>query len=159
MASSPVARLVGAGLVAGLAGLGYAAGVEVRSFTLRRCDVPVLPPSSRPIRVLHLSDLHLTPHQAHKMAWLESLARLAPDLVVNTGDNIAHPDSVRPLVAALGRLRDVPGVFVFGSNDYSAPALRNPVRYLLPDDGSRNVHTPQLPWKDLRAEFVDAGWT
>src|SRR4051794_2131479 len=158
MASSPVARLVGAGLVAGLAGLGYAAGVEVRSFTLRRFDVPVLPPSSRPIRVLHLSDLHLTPHQAHKMAWLESLARLEPDLVVNTGDNIAHPDSVAPLLAALGRLLDVPGVFVFGSNDYFSPTLRNPVRYLLPDDGQRNTRSPELPWKDLRAAFVDAGW-
>ena len=65
MATTPVARLVGAGLVAGLAGVGYAAGVEVRSFTVRRFDVPVLPPGSRPVRILHLSDLHLTPHQAH----------------------------------------------------------------------------------------------
>ena len=158
MATSPVARLVGAGLVAGLAGVGYAAGVEVRSFTVRRFDVPVLPAGSRPIRILHLSDLHLTPHQAHKMAWLESLARLEPDLVVNTGDNIAHPDSVAPLLAALGRLLDVPGVFVFGSNDYFSPTLRNPVRYLLPDNGQRNTRSPELPWKDLRAAFVDAGW-
>jgi uncharacterized protein len=156
--ASPLARLLGLGALAGVAGLGYAAGIEVRSFTVRRVDVPVLPPGSRPIRVLHVSDLHLTPRQAHKLAWLESLARLEPDLVVNTGDNIAHPDSVQPLLDAFGRLRDVPGVFVFGSNDYFAPSLRNPVRYLLPDDGSRNTHTPQLPWKDLRAEFVASGW-
>jgi predicted MPP superfamily phosphohydrolase len=153
-----MARLLGLGALAGVAGLGYAAGIEVRSFTVRRVDVPVLAPGSRPIRVLHVSDLHLTPRQAHKLAWLESLARLEPDLVVNTGDNIAHPGSVQPLLDALGRLRDVPGVFVFGSNDYFAPSLRNPVRYLLPDDGSRNTHTPQLPWKDLRAEFVASGW-
>ena len=159
MAPSRFARIAGLGVLAGVAGLGYAAGIEVRSFTLRRVDVPVLPAGSRPIKVLHLSDLHLTPRQAHKLAWLDSLARLEPDLVVNTGDNIAHRDSVGPLVAALGRLRDVPGVFVFGSNDYYAPTLRNPLRYLLPDDGRRNVHSPQLPWKDLRAEFVDAGWT
>jgi len=159
VAPSRFARIAGLGVLAGVAGLGYAAGIEVRSFTLRRVDVPVLPAGSRPIKVLHLSDLHLTPRQAHKLAWLDSLARLEPDLVVNTGDNIAHRDSVGPLVAALGRLRDVPGVFVFGSNDYYAPTLRNPVRYLLPDDGRRNVHSPQLPWKDLRAEFVDAGWT
>ena len=38
-----------------------------------------------------------------------------------------------------------PGVFVLGSNDYFAPTLRNPVRYLLPDDGQRNTHTPPLP--------------
>jgi predicted MPP superfamily phosphohydrolase len=156
--SSPLTRLLGLGALAGGAALGYAAGIEVRSFTLRRVDVPVLPAGSDPIRVLHLSDLHLTPRQAHKLAWLDSLSRLEPDLVVNTGDNLAHPDSVGPLLAALGRLRDVPGVFVFGSNDYFAPTLRNPVRYLLPDDGRRNVNSPQLPWKDLRAEFVDSGW-
>ena len=156
--ASPLARLVGLGALAGVAGLGYAAGIEVRSFTVRRVDVPVLPAGSRPIRVLHVSDLHLTPRQAHKLAWIESLARLEPDLVVNTGDNLAHPDSVQPLLDAFGRLRDVPGVFVFGSNDYFAPSVRNPVRYLLPDDGTRNTHTPQLPWKDLRAEFVGSGW-
>jgi uncharacterized protein len=158
MGSSPLTRLLGLGVLAGAVGLGYAAGIEVRSFTVRRFDVPALPPGSRPIRVLHLSDLHLTPHQAHKLAWLESLARLDPDLVVNTGDNLAHPDSVRPLVDALGPLRRVPGVFVFGSNDYFAPTLRNPARYLFPDDGRRNTDTRQLPWKDLRAEFVDSGW-
>ena len=41
----------------------------------------------------------------------------------------------------------MPGVFVFGSNDYFAPTLRNPLRYLLPDDGQRNTHAPQLPWQ------------
>ena len=158
MASSALARLIGLGAVAGAAGLAYAAGIEVRAFTVRRVDVPVLEPGSRPIRVLHLSDLHLTPHQAHKLAWIDSLGRLEPDLVVNTGDNIAHRDSVQPLVQALGSLRTVPGVFVFGSNDYFSPTLRNPVRYLLPDDGRRSTHTPQLPWKDLRAELVEAGW-
>lgn len=157
MAPSPL-RLLGLATLAGAAGLAYAAGIEVRAFTVRQVDVPVLPPGHRDIRVLHVSDLHLTPRQAHKLAWIESLGRLEPDLVVNTGDNIAHPDSVQPLLDAFGRLRDVPGVFVFGSNDYFAPSMRNPVRYLLPDDGTRNTHTPQLPWKDLRAELVDSGW-
>ena len=53
------------------------------------------------------------------------------------------------MLDALGALLDVPGVFVFGSNDYFAPSLRNPVRYLLPDDGQRNTHTPRLPYGDL----------
>src|SRR4051794_4526109 len=159
MASSPLARVLGLGVVAGLAGLGYAAGIEVRQFTVRRFDIAVLPAGSRPLRVLHLSDLHLMPHQAHKLAWLESLARLEPDLVVNTGDNLSHPDSVAPLLAALEPLRDLPGVFVFGSNDYFAPTLRNPVRYLLPDNGRRNTYTPKLPYDDLRAGFEARGWT
>ena len=51
---------------------------------------------------------------------------------------------------ALGPLLDVPGVFVLGSNDYFAPTLRNPLRYLLPDNGKRHTHTPQLPWPELK---------
>jgi predicted MPP superfamily phosphohydrolase len=155
---STPAKVLGLGVLAGAAGLGYAAGIEVRNFTVRQVRVPVLPPGSRPIRVLHVSDLHLTPTQGRKLAWIASLAELEPDLVINTGDNLAHRESVAPLLDAFGRLLDVPGVFVFGSNDYFEPTMRNPLRYLLPDDGRRSVSSPQLPWKQLRQDFADAGW-
>jgi len=150
---------LGAGAVAGAATLAWSAGIEVRAFTTRHVRVPVLPPGHRPLKVLHLSDLHLTPSQGVKRRWLAGLADLEPDLVVDTGDNLAHRDSVDPLLDGLGRLLDVPGVFVFGSNDYFAPTLRNPLWYLLPDDGSRNTHTPALPWRDLRTGFERHGWT
>ena len=149
----------GLGAAAGLGALAYSAGIEVRSFVVRRVEVPVLPPGHRPLKVLHVSDLHLTPTQGTKRRWLASLADLEPDLVVNTGDNLAHPDSVDPLVEGFGPLLDVPGVFVFGSNDYFAPSLRNPLWYLLPDDGHRNTSTAKLPWRDLRAAFERRGWT
>ncbi|MFL6113524.1 MAG: metallophosphoesterase, partial [Catenulispora sp.] len=71
--------------VAGAAALGYAAGIEVRWFALRRVNLPVLPPGHRPLKVLHVSDLHLTPGQRSKQAWVRSLSALKPDLVVNTG--------------------------------------------------------------------------
>jgi predicted MPP superfamily phosphohydrolase len=158
MPSSWFARALGAGALTGAAGLAFSAGVEVRWFTVRRVDVPVLPPGSDPLRVLHLSDLHLTPSQGRKLAWLRSLRQLDPHLVVNTGDNLAHPESIAPLLDALGPLLDVPGVFVLGSNDYFAPSVRNPLRYLLPDNGKRHVKTPPLPWKDLTAGFTDRGW-
>ncbi len=150
-------RTVGVGALTGVAGIGYATGIEVRNFTVRHLDIACLPPGSRSIRVLHMSDLHLTPTQGRKRRWIASLADLEPDLVVNTGDNLAHKDSVGPLLEAFGRLREVPGVFVLGSNDYFAPKLRNPVKYLLPDDGARNTATPQLPWKELKAELSE-GW-
>jgi predicted MPP superfamily phosphohydrolase len=149
---------VGAGAAAGLGTLAYSAGVEVRNFVVRRVEVPMLPPDHRPLKVLHVSDLHLTPTQGVKRRWLSSLADLEPDLVVNTGDNLAHPDSVEPLLEGLGRLLDVPGVFVFGSNDYFAPKARNPLWYLFPDDGKRNTNTPKLPWRELRAAFDARGW-
>lgn len=146
------AALLGTGVTA------YSAGIEVRNFVVRRVTVPVLPPGRRPLRVLHISDLHLTPHQETKLRWLRSLADLQPDLVVDTGDNLAHMRAVPALLEAVDRLLDVPGVFVLGSNDYFAPSLRNPFWYLRPDDGRRNIRTSRLPFNDLRRGLVRRGW-
>jgi uncharacterized protein len=153
-----VTRTLALGALVGAAGVLYATSYEARAYTLRRVDMPVLPPGSAPLKVLHLSDLHMTPAQTKKQQWLRSLAELEPDLVVNTGDNLAHMQSVPVVLESLGKLLDVPGVFVMGSNDYFSPSLRNPLRYVLPDDGQRNVHTAKLPWRELRAGLESRGW-
>jgi uncharacterized protein len=150
-------RTVGAGLVAGAALATYGAW-EARQYTLREVSVPLLPVGHRPLRVLHLSDIHMAPDQRAKQEWLRGLAGLEPDLVIDTGDNLAHQRSVPVVLDALGALLDRPGVSVFGSNDYFSPGWRNPARYLLPDTGHRNTHTPQLPWRALRRGLTDAGW-
>lgn len=142
----------------GAAGLAYSAGYEVRAFRLREVEIPCLPADVDPIRVLHISDIHITPSQGRKAAWLRSLAALEPDLLINTGDNLSHHDAVPIVMDALGELRDVPGVYVFGSNDYWAPVLKNPLRYFLPDGGRKRVTGPPLPWRDLRRAFNDVGW-
>ena len=147
----------GALALGGLALTGYGLS-EARRYTLRRVELSLLPPGARPVRVLHLSDLHLTPGQSRKLEWIRGLAALEPDLVVDTGDNLSHRDAVPVLCEALGPLLDVPGVFVHGSNDYFEPTLRNPLRYLLPDDGSRHTESPELPWRDLSRRFGAAGW-
>jgi len=149
--------VVGSTAVAG-AGLTVYAAWEARAYTLREVSVPLLPAGHAPLRVLHLSDIHMTPAQTRKQDWLRSLGDLEPDLVVSTGDSLAHPDAVPVVVGALGSLLSVPGVFVFGSNDYYSPTLRNPIRYLLPDDGRRHIDKPQLPWPDLQMRFLEAGW-
>lgn len=151
-------RVAGAGALVGTAGLGYAAGIEVRNFALRRVEIACLPEKNRPFKVLHVSDLHMTPTQGRKQRWLTSLAALEPDLVVNTGDNLAHLRSVPVVLDAFGPLLDVPGVFVFGSNDYYAPTLRNPLLYLGPDRGRRNTDTARLPVEALRSSFTGHGW-
>ncbi|MFB9311441.1 metallophosphoesterase [Nocardioides plantarum] len=150
-------RSAATGAVAGAALTAYAAA-EARRYTLRRFDVPVLPPGARPVTVLHVSDLHMTPGQHRKQEWLRGLAALRPDLVIDTGDNLSHRDAVPVVCDALGPLLDVPGVFVHGSNDYFEPTVRNPLRYLLPDDGKRHTATPQLPWRELSRRFTTAGW-
>src|SRR5262245_16281605 len=109
--------------------IGYASVIERNAFVVREFTMPVLSPGSTPLRVLHISDIHMRPGQRHKQAWLRELARLEPDLVVNTGDNLAHPKAVPAVVQTLGDLLSVPGVFVFGSNDYFGPRLKNPANY------------------------------
>jgi predicted MPP superfamily phosphohydrolase len=124
------ARALGAGAAVGLGLLAYASLIERNAFTLRRVTVPVLDPGSSDITVLHLSDLHLAPWQKSKRAWVRSLAELKPDLVVNTGDNLGHPDALAALRGAFAGFSGTPGVFVNGSNDYFAPEIKNPLRYL-----------------------------
>ncbi len=50
----------------------------------------------------------------------------------------------------------MPGVFVFGSNDYFAPRPKNPLNYIT--NPSRRIHGEPLPWQDLRAAFTERGW-
>lgn len=151
--------LAGVGAAVAASGLGYGVIEANALFTLRRVDVTLLPPGQLPIRVLHLSDIHLVPYQRRKLSWLSTLAGLEPDLVVNTGDNISSPDAVEPLLDALGRLLDVPGVFVFGSNDYTAPTFRNPLVYFSgPSKKTASARTP-LPFETLRSAFTEHGWT
>jgi uncharacterized protein len=146
-----------AALMAGAAGLGWSL-VEAGAFTLRRFSLPVLPPGSSPLRVLHLSDLHLVPRQQRKIEWVRGLAALEPDLVVNTGDNLADLAAVPALLRAHGELLERPGVFVLGSNDYYAPRAKNPARYLLPSGGKRRIQGIRLPTEDLVSGFSAAGW-
>jgi uncharacterized protein len=142
---------------AGASAVGYAWAYERKAFRLRRCDVPVLPAGAAPVTVLHLSDLHATPGQPWKVSWVRALARLEPDLVVDTGDNLASVHGVPVVLDALEPLLDRPGAFVPGSNDWFAPRAKNPARYLLPDTG-RRLHGDRLPWGELREAMTSRGW-
>jgi uncharacterized protein len=151
--------IIGTATVAGAGVTAYAAIVERNWFALRRYDVAVLADGARPMRILHISDAHLTPGRHRLQSWLRSLDALEPDLVVNTGDSIAHPGAVQPFLAALGPLLDRPGVFVYGSNDLYSPEPRNPARYLWRTSAQDyRRHMPDLPWAELGEGMTAAGW-
>ncbi|MGY1746114.1 metallophosphoesterase [Blastococcus sp. SYSU D00695] len=145
-----------AAVASGAATLCYAGLYERTRWTLRRFDVPVLAPGSAPLRVLHVSDIHMTAGQRSKQEWLAGLAGLRPHLVVDTGDNLAGPDAVSPTLRALDGLLDVPGVFVTSSNDYYAPKPKNPLKYF--KKKHKRVHGDPLPWQDMRDAFTGRGW-
>jgi uncharacterized protein len=152
-------RTVAGAAALGAGGVAYASLVERNAFTLRRYTVPVLPSGTRPLRVLHVSDLHLVPTQDRKIEWVRGLAALSPDLVVNTGDNLADVQAVPAALRAMQPLFAFPGVFVMGSNDYYGPTPKNPARYL----SERHAQAPPgripLPVEELRAGLVAGGWT
>ena len=154
---SIVKGLLGVGGV-GAGCLAYAGLYEVNAFRLRRVTVPVLPSGALPIRVLHVSDVHMTPSARARQSWLSSLRALEPDLVINTGDNLAHEEAVPYVLDSFGRLLDRPGVYVWGANDYYAPKFKNPLRYLKGPSRSDRLPERTLPWQDLGRGFKAAGW-
>lgn len=155
---TPAARIALAIGAVGAAAFAWGSLVERRRFTLRQVQVPVLPAGAEPIRVLHVSDLHMAPWQRDKQEWVRSLAALRPDLVVNTGDNLGHRDGLEGIRHALQPFGGVPGVFVNGSNDYFGPVVKNPFGYF--GGPSRPVSKAErLDIGALHAFFADLGWT
>jgi predicted MPP superfamily phosphohydrolase len=152
-----LARTAGGVVAAGAAVFAYASFYERRRFTLREVTVPVLPAGSHPIRVLHLSDMHMAPWQHKKQRWVRELAALQPDLVVDTGDNTGHEQGIAAVEETLEAFRGVPGVFVHGSNDYYGPTPKNPFKYF-----TANTHAvqrqPDLDLPRLERLYASLGW-
>src|SRR5699024_12785210 len=122
-------RLLLGTAAAGAAGLAWSLA-EAQAFTVRRVEIPVLPPGTGPLRVFHISDLHLRPGQHRKIAWLRRLAELERDRGIRTGDDMADPMALPAVPRARGQLLGVPGVVGLGYNDYFSPQLERPARQL-----------------------------
>lgn len=153
-----VAGVVGAGAAAGALAAAWGVGIERHLYTVRHHVVRILEPAARPIRVLHLSDAHMAPWQRRKQDWIARLAGLRPDLIVNTGDNLGHPDGLRGIRAAFAPFAGVPGVFVHGSNDLYAPTPKNPFQYLA-GPSRRHSEPTRLDTDALDAYLSDElGW-
>ena len=159
---TPTSRAAGAVLagvaVAGLGALAWGTLVERNRFTVRHELLPVLPRGARPLTVLHLSDLHMAPWQEEKQAFIRSLVRYEPDLIVDTGDNLGHVDGLIGVKEALEPFEGVAGVFVHGSNDYVGPMFKNPFTYF-GGPSRRHTDAQELDTTALELFFEDElGW-
>ena len=101
--------------------------------------MPILPAGHAPIRVLHFSDLHLTPARKTEISDIKSFIDLAPDLVISTGDFLAHMQAVPVALGALDELLNLPGLFVFGSN-FDFFCIGPEVHYLCPPTHSSYLY-------------------
>ena len=151
------------GAATGALTFAYANKIELTHFKLHRVSLnaparsgETSPSPTKPLRILHISDLHMTPDQEKKQRWVADLARLKPDLVVNTGDNLGSEQAVPAVLRAVDPLLDVPGIFVFGTNDYFGPRPSNPMKYLTKK--KRVPSEVKLPWEGMRAAFIERGW-
>ncbi len=150
--------VLGATTAAALGALTWGVFVERTRFTVRREVLPILEPGSRPLTILHLSDLHMAPWQTRKQDFVRSLARYEPDLIVDTGDNLGHVDGLAGIRHAFEPFRGVPGVFVHGSNDYHGPVFKNPLGYF-GGPSRRMRHAPDLDVAALDSFLSeDLGW-
>ena len=139
------------------AGLTYCL-VEARAYTRRDVHVSACDRAARArgLRILHISDLHLAPWDRDRARWVAQLVDVQPDLVVASGDFLAHANSMPLIHRALGPLTDFPGAFVLGSNDFFGPRLKNPFSYL-GRNTRRSLGAP-LPAAEL-ADYLSArGW-
>ena len=148
------------GAVMGAAGLSMAYW-ESKQYALEVAVLGVLPAGSLPpgrkeLRILHISDLHITHGEDKKHQFVRALAATNPDLVVNTGDNIGETTAVPAAVQALTPLLSKPGIFCFGGADYWSVQNLTPVSRLLRGRGELYLH--ENPWRGLRAAFVEHGW-
>lgn len=159
MTTTPRRLAALAGGLAGVVTLGAVAEARV-GMRLRRHEVPVLTPGSQPLHILHLSDFHMLPSMQMKKRWIRELRELPIDLVVNTGDNLSSPAALVTVMEALEPFLDLPGAFVYGSNDYYAPRWRNPLRYLWRSGASAPLNDPgvELPHEALADCLQATGW-
>lgn len=134
--------------------------VEPHLPVLRHAQVPVLTAGEAPIRVLHLSDLHLLPRHTRRAAWVRRLASAGPDLVVSTGDHWSSAAAQDLLTATLGALtaRGTPAVFVPGNNDYFTPTRPSLSDYVR-GGGEPVRRRADLPWSAAATALERVGWT
>lgn len=143
----------------GAGGLAYSVW-EARRYALREITIRMPRPSASgregDLRILHLSDLHLSARDTGRVAWVRRLGGLRPDLTVVTGDFCGGAEGPGLAVEALAPLLDRPGVFVHGSNDYYAPTRGNPAGYL--SGPSTLGDRPPLDLTVLTEALAQAGW-
>jgi predicted MPP superfamily phosphohydrolase len=60
------------------------------AYKVRKSSLPLLPKGAKPIKVLHFSDLHLHPRKKREIEDIKTFIDLKPDLIISTGDFLAH---------------------------------------------------------------------
>ncbi len=144
MAPAGLAAAIHGAALAGLACIAWGVLVEPYQLALRRVVVES-PRIRRPLRALHLSDLHVREWSRVEEGILAGAKELLPNVIFLTGDYLATPGSIEALERLLKGLARLAPVYASLGNG----ELLDPVH--------RQLHIPGLTWltTDCRALVVD----
>ena len=132
----------------------YAVLIGRRNFQIRSLSLNL--GVNQPFTILHISDLHFRKGQRKKIKFLNKLAKLNPDFVINTGDNLGGVNQEENTADALSALLEKPGGFVFGGNDYRGPVAKNPLGYLFkPSSKKKSAALDSDKLASLLANWAD----
>lgn len=151
--------VIGGAVLAGAGCVAYGCIVERRWYRLRHVSVPGVLRRAGELRLLHVTDLHLSAGQEHRVRFLRGLAALPYDAVVATGDLLGAPAQEDRTAEALASLTcdGRPGIVVLGSNDFFGPSFKRPWDYFT--DPDRRVHGEPLDTRRFVALLEAAGYT
>ena len=100
----------------------------------------------------------MTPGQRSKQRWVAGLAELEPDLVVDTGDNLAHTRAVPAVLAALDPLLSLPGALRLGQQRLLRPHLQEPRSLPASRPGRSACTAGSCPGATCAAALIERGW-
>jgi uncharacterized protein len=133
----------------------YGIFVERYRYRVVRHRLDILPTSTRPLVVLHLSDLHFLRRDPRKSRFLASLPEA--DVTIVTGDFLAEPEAIPTAVEAIRGVRGrLASWFVLGSNDYFEPKPLNYFAYFRKRRTRRRARRGRAP--ELIGALLEDGW-
>lgn len=136
----------------------WGALIERRLYVRRNVTVDGVLRTPGSVKVLHISDVHLSAGQAHREQFIRQLAHADYDVVVATGDllgAIGQEDRCAALLSELTANR--PGIAVLGSHDLYASRPIRPWKYFV---GTKpRLHGTPLDTDRFIAGLSAAGWT
>lgn len=109
--------LLGGGLTLGGLVTGNAAYREPRAFQVEEISLPLAKvPPGRELRIVHLSDLHISTFHDYYQDVAETVASLAPEIILLTGDYLERNRNIRSVQRFLEMLKAPHGIFAVQGN-------------------------------------------
>lgn len=129
--------------------------VEPRCLHIRRRKIHLHKPLSRPLTVLHLSDLHFPIRKQTLRRFFKKIADLEADMIVITGDLIENEAGIAECGEVLRTLRAKHGKFaIFGNHDHYRHGIKQILNFIFTGKAEGQSNDLAALEKALRAADI-----